>query len=192
MQIKKRATALTVAAMAAVLVGSAQTTAIAGADEIGEYTVGGRILEAFKATGGVEKWGEPTMDEAFAADRGRFQRFDKGTSFYWKANVSNGIAHPVSDPIRTKWGSLGFERGALKFPTTNEIDAAGKGRKQFFQGGNVYSGDKTGQFAVWGGILGKYAAVGGPGGKYGMPTSNEYRIGRNYAQNFEGGRLVWP
>ncbi|MCX6469685.1 MAG: lysozyme [Corynebacteriales bacterium] len=192
MQITKRVTALTMAAMAAVLVGSAQTAAIAGADEqFGEYNVGGRILEAFKATGGAEKWGDPTMDEAFADKGGRFQRFDKGTSFYWKANVSNGIAHPISDPIRAKWGSLGFERGALKFPTSNEIDAAGKGRKQLFQGGNLYTSEKSGQHPVWGGILGKYAAAGGPG-KFGMPTSDEYRIGRNYAQNFEGGRLVWP
>ncbi len=193
MRIKQRVTAAAVAAMAFTVLASTQVTSIASADEpSGEFTIGGRILEAYKATGGVAKWGEAVGDER-PAFGGRFQVFAKdNTHFYWKATVSAGIAHPVSGAIFAKYGTLQWERGVLKYPTSDPIGIPDKGVKQFFQGGNVYSGTSTNTYTVWGGILDKYAAAGGPTGRLGMPVSNEYRIGNKYAQNFKGGVLVWP
>ncbi|GAA2061166.1 LGFP repeat-containing protein [Williamsia deligens] len=193
MRIKERLTAAAIAAMAVAVVGAGQT-AVASADDvtIGEYTVGGRILDAYKATGGQEKWGAPTSNELPAADFGRFQTFEKDTAFYWKASVSGGVAHQIGGAIRVKWGSKNFERGALKWPTTDELDAAGKGRKQFFQGGNIYYGASTGTHIVWGEILNKYAARGGPASTLGLPTGDEYRVGNRFGQNFQGGQVFWP
>ncbi len=193
MRITQRVTAAAVAAMAFTMLASTQVTSIASADEpSGEFTIGGRILEAYKATGGEAKWGEATGDERPALG-GRFQTFEKdNTHFYWKASVTNGVAHPVSGAIFAKYGTLQWERGVLKYPTSDPIGIPDKGVKQFFQGGNVYSGTTTKTFTVWGGILDKYAAAKGPTGKLGMPVSNEYRVGRNYAQNFQGGVLVFP
>ena len=192
MRIRQRfsTVAVAVTAAAAVCVGQ---PAVASADvTIGDFTVGGRILDAYTATGGQVKWGAPTTNELPAADRGRFQRFAADTAFYWKADVTGGVAHQIGGAIRVKWGVLRFERGPLGWPTTDEIDASGKGRKQFFQGGNIYYGADTGTHPVWGEILNKYAAAKGPGGKLGLPTSDEYRIGKQFAQNFQGGRLTWP
>lgn len=193
MRITQRMTAAAVAAMAAgaVAVGGA---GVAGADDItiGEYTVGGRILDAYKATGGQEKWGAPTSNERPADANGRFQTFEKDTAFYWKASVSGGVAHQIGGAIRVKWGSKNFERGPLRWPTTDELDAGGKGRKQFFQGGNVYWGPSTNTHIVWGEILNRYAARGGPGGTLGLPTGDEFRVGNRFGQNFQGGQLFWP
>ncbi|MEH3156303.1 MAG: lysozyme [Gordonia paraffinivorans] len=192
MRIKERLTAAAVAAMAVAVVGAGQT-AVASADETyGEFTVGGRILDAYKATGGQEKWGVPTSNELPAAAYGRFQRFANDTAFYWKASVSGGVAHQIGGAIRVKWGTKNFERGPLGWPITDELDANGKGRKQFFQGGNVYWGATTNTHIVWGEILNRYAARGGPGGTLGLPTGDEFRIGNRFGQNFQGGQVFWP
>ena len=196
MHTRKRLTTWAVAVLSLLMIVSTQAVGTAAADEsYGEYTVGGRILDAYKATGGPDKWGNPTMNEAAAAFGGRFQRFEKDTSFYWKASVSGGTAHQIGGAIRFRWGQYNFERGPLGFPVTDELDAAGKGRKQFFEGGNMYYGAATGTHPVWGQILNKYAAAGGPGGRLGLPVGDEYRQGPNgsrYAQDFQGGRLIWP
>lgn len=192
MAITRQITRAAVAVTAVVVVGAA-SGGTAGADEYyGEFTVGGRILEAYKATGGADKWGTPTSSERPAADGGRFQTFSENTSFYWKASVTRGVAHQIGGAIRATWGRRGFERGALGWPITDELDAAGTGRKQLFQGGNVYYSQTGGTRPVWGEILSKYAAAGGPGGRYGLPTSDEFRLGARYAQDFAGGRIVWP
>lgn len=189
-------TAVTVAALSAVVMASALIPGVAAADETyGEFSVGGRILEAYTNTGGPDKWGNPTMGEAPAAYGGRYQRFDN-TSFYWKASVSDGVAHQIGGAIRARWAvttrnGQGYERGPLGYPVSDEVDASGKGRKQFFQGGNMYYGARTGTHVVWGQILNKYGAAGGPE-KFGLPVGDEFRLGTKYAQDFEGGRLIWP
>ncbi len=184
-------TAVAVAAMAVALLGSTQVGVASADKDFGEYSVGGRILEAYEATGGPTTWGNPTMNEAAAFQGGRFQRFEKQTSFYWKANVSGGVAHQIGGALRARWATLNYERGPLKYPTSDEL-AGGTGRKQFFEGGNMYYGANTGTHPVWGQILAKYAAAGGPD-KFGLPVGDEYKVGNQFRQDFEGGkRLVWP
>ncbi|GAA1456655.1 LGFP repeat-containing protein [Williamsia maris] len=194
MRIKERMTAVAVAAMAVAMLGSTQVGVASADKDFGEFSVGGRILEAFEATGGVDTWGNPTMNEAAAAYGGRFQRFDN-TSFYWKADVSGGVAHQIGGAIRALWSNTktngqGYERGPLKYPVSDEL-AAGTGRKQFLQGGNVYYGANTGTHIVWGQILNKYAAAGGPD-KLGLPVGDEYKVGNQFRQDFQKGRVVWP
>lgn len=165
----------------------------ASADTVyGEFTVGGKIGEAFDATGGVDKWGNPTTPERAAFAGGRFQVFEKNVSFYWNPRVDDGRAHYVGGAIRGKWGQLGFERKALGYPRTDEQSVPGRGKRQDFVGGNVYWSSAGGAHAVWGGILGRWSSQGGSRGYYGMPVSDEYRVGNRYAQDFAGGTVFWP
>ncbi len=198
MRIKERLTAVAVAVMAVAVLGTTQVGVASADDYYGEYSVGGKILEAYKV-GGPEKWGNPTMNEAAAYQGGRFQRFEKSTSFYWKASVSGGVAHQIGGAIRALWSNTkttgqGYERGPLGYPVSDELPAGttSTGRKQFFQGGNMYYGAKTGTHIVWGEILNKYAAAGGPD-KFGLPVGDEYRVNGQFRQDFENNkRLQWP
>ncbi|WP_307851770.1 lysozyme [Williamsia sp. CHRR-6] len=175
------------------VVASSQFAGAASADNTyGEFLVGGKIEEAYLATGGAATWGNPTGPELSAGLGGRFQRFEKDTSFYWKASVAGGTAHQVGGAILRKWGTKRWERGPLGYPLTDEQDAAGKGKRQQFQGGNVYYSKNNGTFVVWGMLLGVWARKGGPGGFFGMPVSDEYRVGKKWAQDFSGGTLFWP
>ncbi|MCP2192773.1 LGFP repeat-containing protein [Williamsia deligens] len=176
---------LTAATLGAVAPATADTA-------YGEFTVGGRIGEAFDATGGVGTWGNPITGERAAYQNGRFQVFEKNVSFYWKASIDNGRAHYVGGAIRGKWGALGFERKALGYPVTDELDVPGRGKRQDFQGGNLYWSSSGGAHPVWGGILGRWASQGGSRGFFGLPQSDEYRVGNRYAQDFQGGTLFWP
>lgn len=193
MRIRERVTALTVAAVTVLTLASTQLAGVASADDVyGEYTVGGKIEEAYTATGGPDKWGNPLIAESPAFQGGRFQTFEKNVSFYWKANVAGGTAHFVGGAIRGKWASLRYERGVLGWPLTNEIDVPGRGKRQNFQGGNVYYSSAGGTRTVWGGILARWSAKGGSTGFFGFPVSDEYRNGRGWAQDFNGGTLFFP
>ncbi len=174
-----------------VLAGAAAATvctaAPASADTVyGEFTVGGRIEEAFDNTGGVDKWGNPITGERVAFRNGRFQVFEKNVSFYWNAGVDNGTAHFVGGAIRNKWGALGFERRALGYPLTDEQDvpwprqAAGLPGRQHLL---VVVGRAH---QVWGRILGKWASMGGSRGYYGMPQTDEYRVGKPLRSGLRG------
>ena len=46
-------------------------------------------------------------------------------------------------------------------------------------------------YFVTGLILARYNALGGPGGDYGMPTSDEFVTAGVHQQNFEGGNITW-
>lgn len=66
------------------------------------------------------------------------------------------------------------------------------GKAQDFRGGRIITGPK-GPKMVGGGIGGEYVAAGGPGGKLGLPTSDEMptRDGKGRLNTFEHGRIVW-
>lgn len=66
------------------------------------------------------------------------------------------------------------------------------GRAQDFYGGRIISGPK-GPKIVTGAIGGAYAGIGGPGGRLGLPVSDEVptRDGKGRQNLFEHGRIVW-
>jgi uncharacterized protein with LGFP repeats len=187
--LRARVIGVVLAGVAAAAVCSAPASADTA---YGEFTVGGKIEEAFDATGGVDTWGNPITPERVAFRNGRFQVFEKNVSFYWNAGVDNGTAHFVGGAIRNKWGSRGFERGVLGYPLSNELDVPGRGKRQDFQGGNIYWSSSSGAHTVWGKILGRWAQLGGSRGFYGMPQTDEYRVGGRFAQDFAGGTIFWP
>ncbi|GAA1482333.1 hypothetical protein GCM10009624_27730 [Gordonia sinesedis] len=66
------------------------------------------------------------------------------------------------------------------------------GRAQDFTGGRMFTGPKGPKF-VTGAIGGAYAGAGGPGGRLGLPTSNEMptRDRKGRVNTFERGRITW-
>ncbi|MEO9328918.1 LGFP repeat-containing protein [Gordonia aurantiaca] len=158
---------------------------------INGYIVGGKIEEAYAASGGFWKWGAPTGPERPAARGGRYQTFTKDASFYWHWAVDGGTAHQVGGAIRYKWQRAGAERSALGYPTSDEYKQ-GSARLNDFQGGVVAWSKRGGAQIVWGQILNKWRATGGAKGYYGVPLGGEYRIGNRFAQDFLNGTIFWP
>ncbi|WP_210406843.1 hypothetical protein [Prauserella flavalba] len=78
--------------------------------------------------------GFPRTDETATPDGvGWHNHFQKG-SIYWSPETA---AHEVHGMIRDKWAALGWGRGLLGYPLSDEVGVTG-GRGSQFQGGNVY------------------------------------------------------
>lgn len=155
------------------------------------YCVGGRILQEFNEAGGLNFFGNAVRPESNALNGGKWQAFAKGSSIYWKSDVSGGHANQVGGVIRDKWGSLGYEGGALGYPTTRERPTRKPGRFNKFQGGSVYWSQATGAHTVFGKIFDEWASRDYENGSLGFPTSDEYADNGGRSQNFQGGKLQW-
>ena len=130
--------------------------------------------------------GYPTSDEIKLIG-GALSRF-QGGFVYWSPSTR---AHAVVGSILGKYGDLGWERGALGYPTSDEIKLTG-GAVSRFQGGAVYWSPKTGAHNVWGSILTAYGTTGAERGPLGYPTSDEApAAGGGAANRFQGGSMYW-
>ena len=100
----------------------------------GAHEVHGIIRDKWKDLGwepGV--LGYPISDEVTTPDRnGRYNVFEGG-SIYWTPETG---AHEVLGRIRDKWKELGWEAGALGYPTSGEYAVTG-GRRSDFQHGSI-------------------------------------------------------
>ena len=94
--------------------------------------------------------GYPLTDETGCPDgAGRFNHFQNG-SVYWSPATG---AFSVHGAIRDRWASLGWERGSLGYPTSDEGDLAGGGRVSSFQHGRI----------AWTAAKGAWIETGTPG-----------------------------
>jgi hypothetical protein len=86
--------------------------------QTGAHEVHGAIRSKWSGLGwelGV--LGYPITDEWTTPDGvGRYNHFQKG-SVYWTPQTG---AHEVHGPIRNRWAALGWERGFLGYPTTDQ------------------------------------------------------------------------
>ncbi len=98
----------------------------------GAHVVHGAISNRYSELGGPGgSMGLPTTDELGTPDRiGRFNFFTGG-GIYWSPNSG---AHQVQGAILAAWAAMGFERGFLGYPISNEYDVP-DGRRSDFQGG---------------------------------------------------------
>ncbi|WP_228535463.1 LGFP repeat-containing protein [Nocardia sp. BSTN01] len=186
----RRAGLRTAAAAAAALAALTGTGAgLAAARPVGAFDVGGAIEKEYDRAGGTAVLGNPTGPES-DANGGKFQVFDRGCSVYWSVGTD---AHAICGLIRDKWGSMGWENSPLGFPLTDEAKAGkdGKGRFTRFPGGVIMWSANTGAHPVWGSILGMWEGSNADGGRYGLPTSDEYDYNGGKAQDFQGGRITW-
>ncbi len=170
---------------------SAATYIVAQSDTVGTaYVVGGAVLAAWQSMGGAGgSLGYPITD----ASAGGTQRFENG------AALAGNPVRLVGGGILTKWGLMGYEAGVAGVPVSDATAfstfGANSGVAQGFSGGAIYNataGPRSPQsYFVTGLILARYNALGGPGGDYGMPTSDEFVSAGVHQQNFEGGNMTW-
>ncbi|MFE4541133.1 choice-of-anchor D domain-containing protein [Arthrobacter sp. NPDC056727] len=144
---------------------------------------------------GAEKGplGYPVTDEKATPDRvGRYNHFSGsgGASVYWSPKTG---AHEIHGSIRTKWASLGWEKGPLGYPITDEkVTPGGAGRyNHFSRGASIYWSSKTGAREVHGAIRTMWASLGWEKGRLGFPITDEYSVPAGRESDFRGGRLVW-
>ncbi|HET8642225.1 MAG TPA: polysaccharide deacetylase family protein [Pseudonocardiaceae bacterium] len=155
---------------------------------VGAFEVHGAILERYVALGTVNSLlGFPITDETTTPDQvGRFNHF-QGGSIYWSPASSS---HEVHGAIRDKWAALGWERGVLGYPVTDEL-VIGAGRVSRFQGGNVYWSAATLAHEVHGAILNRYVSLGEASGRLGFPVTDVLATTSGLYSNFQNGRITW-
>lgn len=86
-----------------------------------------QIEREFNARGGLAVLGGPQADASPTLNNtGYYQNFANGWSIF--RSPSTG-AHEVHGDIRGKWAELGYERGFLGFPPTDETGTPADGRE---------------------------------------------------------------
>jgi uncharacterized protein with LGFP repeats len=114
---------------------------------VGAYEVHGLIAQKWIWLG-REQWGYPITDERTTPDqRGRYNHFRvkvpgyPDASIYWAQRRQLSPAMEVHGAIRAKWASLGWERGKLGYPLSDEtrgLPGLGEGsRSSKFDGGRI-------------------------------------------------------
>ncbi|PXY31380.1 N-acetylmuramoyl-L-alanine amidase [Prauserella muralis] len=131
----------------------------------------------------------PTTDERGTPDgTGRYNHFQRG-SIYWTPSYG---ARAIYGAIRAKWAQLGWERGPLGYPKSDEHGTPdGRGRYNHFQHGSVYWTGSTGAHAIYGAIKTKWGQLGWERSFLGYPTSDEFAVSGGRRSNFEHGYIVW-
>lgn len=160
--------------------------------ETGALSVHGGIGARYHAMGAeVSVLGFPTGPEACGLQNsGCYQSFQNG-SLYWSEPTG---AKYIKGGIRDKWASLGYERGHLGYPTSDEICGLKNGGcYQSFQNGRIYWSSTTNAWPVWGAIGKKYIQTGSENGALGYPISGEVcgLLSEGCHQIFEGGSVYW-
>jgi hypothetical protein len=103
----------------------------------GAHEIHGAIRAAWSALGWeTSPLGYPVTDEVGTPDGiGRFNHFQRGSIYF---TPTTG-AHEVHGLIHDTWASLGWERGALGYPISDELAAPGGRRSEFEHGSLVWS-----------------------------------------------------
>ena len=101
--------------------------------QTGAHEVHGDIRVKWAQLGSTRFPGYPITDEMGTPDgRGRFNHFEHG-SIYLTPQTG---AFEVHGAIRDLWASMGWERSALGYPVSDEMDMPG-GRLSRFEGGEI-------------------------------------------------------
>jgi hypothetical protein len=154
--------------------------------ETGAHEVHGAIRSRWLELGGHSGvLGFPITDETATPDgAGRFNHFDGG-SIYWTESTG---AFEVRGAIRQKWADLGWERGYLGYPVTNETTTPdGIGRFNHFEGGSIYWAPHRGAHAVNVFVRNGWEQRGWETGFLGYPMSDTADVDGELSNRFEGG-----
>ena len=150
----------------------------------------GAIDQRYQSLGGCGSFlGAALTDEHKTPDGvGRYNVFRNG-SIYWSPQTG---AFEVHGAIRDAWAALGWERGPLGYPLSNETKTPdGIGRFSVFQRGSIYWPPQTGAHEVRGRIREAWAETGWETGPLGYPVSDEYDVPGGRRSDFQRGHIVW-
>ncbi len=112
----------------------------------GAFETQGAIYAKWAAMGGeAGLLGYPVTDESNTADGiGRYNHFSNDASIFWTPTTA---AWSVHGSIRAAWASMGWERGPLGYPISDEYAVNG-GRRSDFQRGSITWNANTGAIGV--------------------------------------------
>ncbi|MGI9163811.1 MAG: LGFP repeat-containing protein [Mycobacterium sp.] len=88
-------------------------------------------------------------------------------------------AAPSADAVNAindRYSTFGGEASLLGAPTGEAVDVPG-GAERDYEGGAIFFSEKTGAHVMYGAILDRYNALGGPGGELGYPKNDESDTG---------------
>jgi len=170
--------------------------AILASPTTGAHVLLGAVLAHDLQLGLPEALGFPTTDELSTPDGvGRFNHFagDGGASIYWTPATG---AWSVHGAIQATWAALGWERGPVGYPVTDELPTPdGVGRFNHFTsadgGASIYWTPATGAWPVHGAIRVTWADLGWERSALGYPTSGELATSTGVVQHFQGGDVTW-
>ncbi|KAA8818946.1 hypothetical protein CSQ85_06935 [Bifidobacterium rousetti] len=134
--------------------------------------------------------GVPSGGRVQGSRLGYWQDF-AGGRVYWSPN---GGVHLVKGDFLKKYAALGYDAGALGYPTSDEqkLNRAG-GISQVFEHGQIHWSPKTGAHATRGAILDYWKSQNWENGWLGYPTGDQLdglRDGGS-SQTFQGGTVFW-
>ena len=159
--------------------------------------VGTAKLGFWESKGGIrERWvrmgyqggaaGYPTGPEVWDG-QGWWQNYERGAivgttkTGFWESKGG----------IRERWAKLGWQGGAMGYPTGPEV-WDGRGWWQNYERGAIVGTAKTGFWESKGGIRGVWHKIGWQGGKAGYPISQEYYDGnKSWHQDYEHGTIYF-
>ncbi|GAA1689098.1 hypothetical protein GCM10009808_02530 [Microbacterium sediminicola] len=158
----------------------------------GAYATNGGIQAAW----GLADWengylGYPTSDEHCSLiNSGCYQDFEGG-KIYWTGPTG---AHPVSSPLLAGWGSIGYEKSWLGYPTGEQVCTGDEQLcEQTFQNGVMVWTPGSGARASTADIVDAWQNLGGDSGKLGAISAGAgcgLPDGGCY-QEFKGGKIHW-
>ena len=153
------------------------------------------VLGAIRDKWASTKWetgylGYPTAaQQCGLTGEGCFQQYQGGRIYVSPASRASVM---VTGPIWDLWGSQGYEKGVLGYPTGDQTcGLADAGCAQPFQKGTVYVSASHPARIVYGNVLTRYAAAGAQAGTLGYPVADTVcgLIDRGCFQDFEGGSI---
>jgi uncharacterized protein with LGFP repeats len=124
---------------------------------VGAFSVWGGIGQKWQSLD-REQYGYPITDESACPDGiGRFNTFRSMqvpggplASIYWTPRTG---AHEIHGGIRARWASIGFERSALGYPTSDEHGNAARRRNDFEHGFIDWDATNGAQTHIEGAVL---------------------------------------
>jgi len=154
----------------------------------GTWIVTGAVRNVWRAAGSYSSpLGYPKGNEVLMGNQGTYQDYEGG-AIIWSAKTGAQISK--NGPIRTAWGSTGFNSGYLGLPTGPEKASAG-GLRQDYQNGSIMYSPSTGAHVLRAGnLLDAYLGEGGEKGRLGFLVSEQYLLAGRPAQDFQGGRIT--
>ena len=158
----------------------------------GAVATWGGMRSAWAAMGYEKgKLGYPTGKETCGLVNGGCSQAFQGGSIHWSPGTG---AYATVGPIRSVWGTLGYEKGKLGYPASKETcGLVNGGCAQNFVGGAILNAPATGTFATAGPISATWAALGSEKGKLGYPAGKEIcgLTNGGCSQAFQGGSIHW-
>jgi hypothetical protein len=177
---------------------SATVTTIPGCPGSWDFDYGILLIYA-KNNGASGSLGCPATN-TFGTPNGQGigMHFQNG-SIYWKNSVPGTSPEVVLEPVRLKWGLLGWENSVLGWPLIDTFPILGPNNElgliQEFEFGTIYV-SRAGVFEVHGAIRQKFIEMGGVAA-VGFPTTDEEEFpqgGRSSSFNKGSGTTLywWP